>query len=218
MAGITKIFKDKSKEDGDIVDEPEVKDKKKKDKKFRFGSKGQPATSSTSHATAEAMGEDRVIEGLSPAAQLARQHTLRSTPDERELPPVPNAGASQSFAEQERTYDSDDASIDERENVTSRLENVQLEDEPRYSEEDSREWAENGLRWGQGYVDMNALPVRGILKGKLKHDWECIPRTSYNELLSRSFTIANNRTRARSAECTLDTAEVEFYRHLSASY
>jgi hypothetical protein len=80
LAGITSLFKDKDK-DGD-------KDKKakKKDKKGPFSSKGEASEASVSHVTAELdrMGGgsdwsvDSDMNGLSPAAKLARHHTLKS--------------------------------------------------------------------------------------------------------------------------------------------
>ena len=76
LAGITSLFKDKDK-DGDN------KKTKKKDKKGPFSSKGE---ASVSHVTAELdrMGggsdwsADSDMNGLSPAAKLARHHTLKS--------------------------------------------------------------------------------------------------------------------------------------------
>ena len=79
LAGITSLFKDKDK-DGDN------KKAKKKDKKGPFGSKGEASVASVSHVTAELdrMGggsdwsADSDMNGLSPAAKLARHHTLKS--------------------------------------------------------------------------------------------------------------------------------------------
>ncbi|KAF9014890.1 hypothetical protein BDQ17DRAFT_1385743 [Cyathus striatus] len=76
LAGITSLFKDKDKnKDGEGKD----KKGKKKDK----SAKGQASEASVSHVTAELdrnndwnVGGDMV--GLSPAAKLARQHTLKS--------------------------------------------------------------------------------------------------------------------------------------------
>ena len=78
LAGITSLFKDKDK-DGD-------KKAKKKDKKGPFSSKGEASEASVSHVTAELdrMGggsdwsADSDMNGLSPAAKLARHHTLKS--------------------------------------------------------------------------------------------------------------------------------------------
>ena len=77
LAGITSLFKDKDKED---------KKSKKKDKKGPFSSKGEASEASVSHVTAELdrMGGgsdwsvDSDMNGLSPAAKLARHHTLKS--------------------------------------------------------------------------------------------------------------------------------------------
>ena len=75
LAGITSLFKDKNKASPEGVEEADKK-KKKKD------AKGAAVAPSVSHAIAEV---DRASEwsgpemtGLSPAAKLARQHTLKS--------------------------------------------------------------------------------------------------------------------------------------------
>jgi hypothetical protein len=83
LAGITSLFKDKDK---DKDKDGEGKDKKKKKDKDKKGSaKGEASIASVSHATAEldrsssgdwSVGAD--MNGLSPAAKLARQHTLKS--------------------------------------------------------------------------------------------------------------------------------------------
>ena len=81
LAGITSLFKDKDK-DGDNKD----RKAKKKDKKGPFSSKGVASEASVSHVTAELdrMGggsdwsADSDMNGLSPAAKLARHHTLKS--------------------------------------------------------------------------------------------------------------------------------------------
>ncbi len=76
--GISRIFKDKPKDEDAALPE---KDAKKKDKKNKMG-KAEIAPAAISHATAEldriSEDEDRALAGLSPAAKLARQHTLRS--------------------------------------------------------------------------------------------------------------------------------------------
>ncbi|KZP30330.1 hypothetical protein FIBSPDRAFT_1038332 [Athelia psychrophila] len=84
LAGITSLFKDKKNKDG----EDSKKDKKKKDKK---GGKGDAAEASVSHATAEldrGSSDWQVgshdMPGLSPAAKLARQHTLKSNAEAAE--------------------------------------------------------------------------------------------------------------------------------------
>ncbi|KAH9939020.1 uncharacterized protein BXZ73DRAFT_89104 [Epithele typhae] len=74
LAGITSLFKDKNK-DGD----EEGSGKKSKKKK---GEKGAAAEASVSHVTAELDRSDWTASpdmvGLSPAARLARQHTLKT--------------------------------------------------------------------------------------------------------------------------------------------
>lgn len=75
LAGITSLFKDKKdKDDGE-----EGGGKKSKKKK---GDKGSAAEASVSHVTAEVDRADWTagadMQGLSPAARLARQHTLKS--------------------------------------------------------------------------------------------------------------------------------------------
>ncbi|KAF9476000.1 hypothetical protein BDN70DRAFT_200904 [Pholiota conissans] len=85
LAGITSLFKDKDKDKSkDSKEEGSSKGKKKdKDKKT---AKGSAAVASVSHVTAEldrpsATGDWSVgaeLNGLSPAAKLARQHTLKS--------------------------------------------------------------------------------------------------------------------------------------------
>lgn len=78
LMGISKIFKDKPKdEDGALPEKQGILSFKKKS-----GKKSDLAPVSVSHTTAEldrsADDDDRVLAGLSPAAQLARQHTARS--------------------------------------------------------------------------------------------------------------------------------------------
>jgi hypothetical protein len=74
LAGITSLFKDKK--DRDENGENDGKGKKKK------GGKGQAAEASVSHVTAEldrsSTEWSAELNGLSPAAKLARQHTLKS--------------------------------------------------------------------------------------------------------------------------------------------
>ncbi|KAI0325022.1 hypothetical protein GY45DRAFT_1375068 [Cubamyces sp. BRFM 1775] len=75
LAGITSLFKDKKDKD----DEEGGAAKKSKKKK---GDKSTPADPSVSHATAELdrseWSSNPEMAGLSPAARLARQHTLKS--------------------------------------------------------------------------------------------------------------------------------------------
>ncbi|WWC63103.1 uncharacterized protein I303_105703 [Kwoniella dejecticola CBS 10117] len=79
LMGISRIFKDKPKEGEDAALPEKEGKKKKKDKKK---GKGEAAPATISHAIAEpdrlTEEEDRALVGLSPAAKLARQHTLRS--------------------------------------------------------------------------------------------------------------------------------------------
>ncbi|KAF5361644.1 hypothetical protein D9758_007298 [Tetrapyrgos nigripes] len=81
LAGITSLFKDKKNKDKEDEEggEGSVSGKKKKDKK---GAKAEASEASVSHVTAEL---DRSsdwggpeMSGLSPAAKLARQHTLKT--------------------------------------------------------------------------------------------------------------------------------------------
>ncbi|RXK38141.1 hypothetical protein M231_04602 [Tremella mesenterica] len=73
LMGISKIFKDRPKDEDGALPEREVKKEKKGKKK----SKGEIVPAAVSRLTAEAE-EDKSLAGLSPAAKLARQHTLRS--------------------------------------------------------------------------------------------------------------------------------------------
>ncbi|KAF9526422.1 hypothetical protein CPB83DRAFT_908375 [Crepidotus variabilis] len=82
LAGITSLFKDKDKEKDKDKDKDGDKDKKGKKKK---SAKSEVSEASVSHVTAELdrMGGDWTVNsaelnGLSPAAKLARQHTLKS--------------------------------------------------------------------------------------------------------------------------------------------
>ncbi|KAJ7139332.1 hypothetical protein C8R44DRAFT_867484 [Mycena epipterygia] len=102
LAGITALFKDKKKrgEGGDEEEEEQQdgigqkgkekerdkdKDKDKTKDKKKKGGKGEASEASVSHATAELEAGDWSVpegaggmSGLSPAAKLARQHTLKS--------------------------------------------------------------------------------------------------------------------------------------------
>lgn len=89
MAGISKIFKDKPKDEDAALPEKDIKKAEKKqakqDKKDRKKASAAPAT--VSHATVEQdkpiNDDDRALAGLSPAAKLARQHTLRSKAEQQ---------------------------------------------------------------------------------------------------------------------------------------
>jgi len=85
LAGITSLFKDKDKEKEKTKDGKDKDKEKEKDgkKKKAVGAKGDVSEASVSHVTAELdrMGSDwnvAELTGLSPAAKLARQHTLKS--------------------------------------------------------------------------------------------------------------------------------------------
>jgi hypothetical protein len=89
LAGISKIFKDKPKDEDAALPEKEIRKAEKKqakqDKKDRKKASAAPAT--VSHATVEQdkpiNDDDRALAGLSPAAKLARQHTLRSKAEQQ---------------------------------------------------------------------------------------------------------------------------------------
>lgn len=86
--GISKIFKDKPKDEDAALPEVEggSKKDKKKEKKDKKASakkgKGEAVPAEVTRMSAEADDEDRVLAHLSPAAKLARQHTLRSRAEE----------------------------------------------------------------------------------------------------------------------------------------
>ncbi|WVQ74772.1 hypothetical protein IAR50_004378 [Cryptococcus sp. DSM 104548] len=109
LMGISRIFKDKPKDEDAALPSKEAKKIKKEKKKGK--GKGDAAPASVSHATAEQdrlaeEEDDRTLAGLSPAAKLARQHTLKSraeaqTRQQNGLPPLDNItepGALPSFA------------------------------------------------------------------------------------------------------------------------
>jgi hypothetical protein len=84
LAGITSLFKDKKDKDNDSEDGANGAGSKK-DKKKNKGGKAEASQASVSHVTAEldrtttgdwSVGNE--MSGLSPAAKLARQHTLKS--------------------------------------------------------------------------------------------------------------------------------------------
>ncbi|KAF7319727.1 hypothetical protein MKEN_00754700 [Mycena kentingensis (nom. inval.)] len=86
LAGITGLFKDRKKKEkeGEEVEEV-VEDEKAKKKREKKSGKGSASEASVSHATAELEAGDwsvpaneGALKGLSPAAKLARQHTLKS--------------------------------------------------------------------------------------------------------------------------------------------
>lgn len=78
------MFKDKEKKAKDTDDLPSESGKKKS-ALFRSGKKGVAPPPSVTHAAIEHdRDQDQAIGGLSPAAALARQHTLRSKAAEQE--------------------------------------------------------------------------------------------------------------------------------------
>jgi hypothetical protein len=80
MSGISSMFKDKEKKFKDTDDIPiESEQPKKKSGLFRSGKKGTATAPSVTHFAVENdRDQDQAIGGLSPAAALARQHTLKS--------------------------------------------------------------------------------------------------------------------------------------------
>lgn len=133
MAGISRIFKNRDGEDGVIVPEPKMEDdtvgagkpkKEKKKKKSLFGgSKSQPADSTTNFASANGVATDgQTAEDLTPAAKLARQHTLRTKTEEarraaaaaranRQLPPAAAYGDESTVQRQRSDVPGDDADV-----------------------------------------------------------------------------------------------------------
>lgn len=156
IAGISKIFKDKAKDDDDLP--PSGGEPKKKEKKLRFG-KSSPSVSSTSHATAETLDEDKPIAGLSPAAQLARQHTLRQRAEEQQAQAAASQEEMQSAQREQQQFEdfSDADSVDQ---FADEFGEVSL-DQRSVDTEDTH--YEEG-HWGQSYRDRHAVPARGILK------------------------------------------------------
>jgi len=118
LAGITSLFKDKDKDKDGKDDKDDKKDKK--GKKKEKSAKGSASEASVSHVTAELdrMGGDwnvgAEMNGLSPAAKLARQHTLKSNAEaaarakeaalakEKEAEQAAQAQAAAAAAEQQR--------------------------------------------------------------------------------------------------------------------
>lgn len=83
--GISKIFKDKPKDEDAALPEvegklekKERKEKEKKEKKDKKKGKGEIPPTQVTRISADVHNDDRTLTGLSPAATLARQHTLRS--------------------------------------------------------------------------------------------------------------------------------------------
>lgn len=185
---ISKIFKDKPKDEDAGL--PEKEGKKKKEKKSKKG-KAEPAAAAVTHAIAESEvvneEEDRALAGLSPAAKLARQHTLRSKAEqakkeESQAQAYPSIGAVagaptgsapevlhvqprqtptvvHAVAVNDHEYDSDDDSSEGEtvEDLTATLGKVRLSLEAD---------AEFQQTWGRAFIDRFAVPKKGILKGE----------------------------------------------------
>ena len=180
--GISRIFKDKPKDEDAPMPEKEVK---KKDKKSKKG-KSEIAKAAVSLATAEAEDEDRALAGLSPAAKLARQHTLRSKaeadaetfskqaesrsyllpsiagvagPDVQHVPARSPPTAVHAVAVSDHEYDSEDDSSEGEtvEDVTAGMGRTRLSNEAD---------AEFQATWGNAYIDRYAVPKKGILKSE----------------------------------------------------
>ena len=179
LAGISRIFKDKPKDEDAALPQ---KDAKKKNKK----GKGD-ASIAVSATTVEAEDEDRVLAGLTPAAQLARQHTLRSKAEAERRERESSVDSQQSSADaplsiplgpevvrvtprhsqkivhavaiSEAEYDSEDSSDGETiEDVTTTFARSRL------SDTSERMDAEFRGQWGQAYIDRTLMPKKGILK------------------------------------------------------
>ncbi|KAI5451302.1 hypothetical protein NCC49_001897 [Naganishia albida] len=142
MAGISRIFKNKDDEDGIIVPEPKMVEdpsasgtKFKKKKKGLFGSKSQSANSTTDSASANIIGANgQTAEDLTPAAKLARQHTVRTKSEEarkaaaaarasRQLPP---AAAYDQGAMQNAQRDESNQEVDDVDKVAAQLSQFSL--------------------------------------------------------------------------------------------
>jgi len=237
--GITKIFKDKPKDEDAGLPEKEVITKKqlkqdtKKDKKSKKSftpptpsttttSKSEPSAPSISRTTVEVEDEDRALLGLSPAAKLARQHTLRSKAEaekrDREtrssnrnndgalpsidsftsinshinenesvngsIPGSPGFGGTEvvrvqgrngpivhhAVAVSEQEYDSADSDDETYEGGELSLEGLSLNghgagfEEGEGDEDDEADEEFRGV-WGRSWIDRNAVPKKGILKG-----------------------------------------------------
>lgn len=186
--GISKIFKDKPKDEDAAL--PEKEGKKKKDKKLKKN-KAEPAAAAVTHATVESEAineeEDRALAGLSPAAKLAQQHTLRSKAEqakkeESQAQAYPSIGAVtgaptgsapevshllprqtptvvHAVAVSDAEYDSEDDSSEGEtaEDLTATMGKVRLSLEAD---------AEFQHTWGRAFIDRFAVPKKGILKGE----------------------------------------------------
>lgn len=149
MAGISRIFKNRDDEDGVIVPEPKMEDhafaagKPKKDKKKKKslfgGSRSQSADSTSNFASADAAAADgQIAEDLTPAAKLARQHTLRTKTEEarkaaaaaranRQMPPAAAYGDESTVQRQRSEHSVDD--VDAVDAVAAQLSQFSLQGE-----------------------------------------------------------------------------------------
>ncbi|EIW67418.1 hypothetical protein TREMEDRAFT_33920 [Tremella mesenterica DSM 1558] len=185
LMGISKIFKDRPKDEDGALPEREVKKEKKGKKK----SKGEIVPAAVSRLTAEAE-EDKSLAGLSPAAKLARQHTLRSKAEaekrNQNLPTgepawdnntttrtsksspgtggpevlhiLPRSKVVQAVAVSGQEYDSDNDSSDGEtiEDLTATMGKARLSS----TSENERFLA----LWGNAIIDKGLVPKKGILK------------------------------------------------------
>lgn len=188
--GISRIFKDKPKDEDASLPEKEVKKKEKKGRK----SKSEIAPAAISHAIVEAEDE-RAFAGLSPAAKLARQHTLRSKAEaeaEEAKKEVATTTATVSVTQSQQLLPSI-ASISGPEvlHVTARpaptiVHAVAVSEHEYDSADDSSDGetvddvtvgmgrsrlsdeadADFQATWGNAYIDRYAVPKKGILKSE----------------------------------------------------
>ncbi|KAK4687937.1 hypothetical protein P7C73_g2177, partial [Tremellales sp. Uapishka_1] len=187
LMGISKIFKDKPKDEDASL--PQTEGKKKKDKKAK---KGVVAPAETTHTTAELDTEDRTLAGLSPAAKLARQHTLKAkqAQDRTGEPTWDQNTATRQNQSQQLQLPSIASTIGPEVvhiTPTSRTATVVTAvtvDEHEYDSLDDSSDGETvedvgGRRslhddadrefqatWGNAFIDKNAVPKKSILKSK----------------------------------------------------
>ena len=196
--GISKIFKDKPKDEDASLPEREANKKDKKDKKTKKG-KAEAAPATVSRATAESehltAEDDRALAGLSPAAKLARQHTLRSRAEAAKSEEK-NAGTGEPTWDQNtKTRQSQVlpsiGSVTEVLHVRPRqgptvVHAVAVSEHEYDSEDDSSDGetvddvtigmgrvslaedadADFQATWGNAYIDRHAVPKKGILKSE----------------------------------------------------
>lgn len=193
--GISRIFKDKPKDEDAAL--PETEGKKNKDKKSKKG-KAEPSAAAVSHTTAESFEEDRALAGLSPAAKLARQHTLRSkTEDDKRLsygapPPDDETAHHQDLPSIDTVIGTHTGTAPEVLHVRPRrtptvVHAVAVSEHEYDSDDDSSDGetvdevtvtmaktrlsdeadAEFQATWGNAFIDRLAIPKKGILKSQL---------------------------------------------------